>query len=142
MNYSDILIDSPWVSSYLQTFFHDKLVLEYPDSVVFVAQLLNQRLNELIPIYEEYPYAEQFDVSELNSVDWYNENIVFDTNFQMVKAPEPIWQLENLCKRLKYLDAKSFIFGVNPCLSLFSLNLLTIILLTISVFLIDFMWFK
>jgi hypothetical protein len=140
MNYSEMLVDRPWIP-YLRTFFRDSLVLEYPQNVVFVAQLLHERLSETRSIYEEYPRAEQFDLTELNGIEWEKEPIVFDSDFRMIKAPEPVRKLENLYRRLKYADAKAFVFGVSPANYLFNLKLSTIALLTFLSFIFSF-WFN
>jgi hypothetical protein len=128
-NYSEILVERPWIS-YLETFYRDNLVLEHPRSVVFVAQLLHERLTDVISIYEKYPYAEQFDLGAFDGIEWEKEPIVFDSDFRMLKAPAPVWKLENLYKRLKFSNAKFFVFGVSPSQWLIELNLATVIVLT------------
>jgi hypothetical protein len=139
MNYSEMLVDRPWIP-YLRTFFRDSLVLEHPRNVVFVAQLLHERLSEARSIYEEYPRAEQFDLTELNGIEWEKEPIVFDSDFRMIEAPEPVRKLENLHRRLNYADAKAFVFGASPARYLFDLKLSTIVLLTFFSFVFRFLF--
>lgn len=95
----------PWIN-YFDSFFQSSLILEYPKNMIFTAQILTHHLKN--NIYDTFPYAEKFDLSSLNTIDW--KNTVVTISKDLVIAPEPLKQLINLEKRLNYEKAKDFLF--------------------------------
>lgn len=129
--YSKLLVTRPWVP-YTTQFMRDTVVLEYPESVIFAAQLLSERLHELKnDIYSKYPYAEQPDLTWFKTETWEKARFVFNTNFRMIEAPEAIKNLENLYRRLRFDRAKRIVTGVLPFQ--ISLNIYAIFLIGLFV---------
>lgn len=100
-----------WIS-YHDQFVRDKIILTYPKNLIFTMQLLIEHLNYTVEhIYSQFPHAEKFNVTSLNNVSWEKDIIVFDNDNNLLIAPEPVKQLVNLDKRLKYQEARDEIFG-------------------------------
>ena len=133
MDYYDILITRPWIP-YIQHFRKNYILLKYPENVIFAMQLISESLKGMKDIYHQYPDAERYDITPLTQEDWYKSDILFDNHYQMVKAPESLFKLENLMRRLKFRDAKKFILGMFPG---FQLNTITCFFLVTSIFLIN-----
>jgi len=100
---------SPWVS-YMDNFYQDYLILEYPKNIIFTAQILKSFLENAKKIYDKYPYAEKFDISTLDSIDWNKTVISINKYSEFIVAPEPLKQLINLNKRLNFKKAREYLF--------------------------------
>lgn len=105
---STLLHQEAWIP-YNDTFFQSRMVLAYPKNVIFTMQLLSKVQSH--PVYQQFPYAERFDASLFQKVDWPRAMIVFDQDHRVVMAPEPILQLIQLDRRLHYKQASRAIFG-------------------------------
>lgn len=103
------LYKEPWVP-YVDHFFQSSLVLNYPKNMIFTAQILTNHLKNAKKVYDTYPYAEKFDISSLNTIDWKNTTLVIDKDSELIIAPEPLRLLINLDKRLNHKKAKDFLF--------------------------------
>lgn len=106
----DILYKNSWMN-YLDDFYLQFHVIKYPKNMYFAANILSDYLTKNKTVYKEYPYAEKFDISTLNAIDWKNTTITFDKNSKIIVAPEPLKQLINLKKRLDFKTAESVIFS-------------------------------
>lgn len=105
-----ILYKEPWMD-FLDNYYLSYNVIDYPKNIYFTANLLFEYLEKNNNLYQKYPYAEKFDVSTLNNIDWKSAIITFDKHFKLIVAPEPLKQLVNLNKRLNYKKAKKELFG-------------------------------
>lgn len=103
------LYKSPWVP-YMDKFYQDFLVLDYPKNMIFTAQILKSFLEKAKKIYEKYPHAETFDISTLDNIDWKNTVISINKFSEFIIAPEPLKQLINLDKRLHVKTARKHLF--------------------------------
>lgn len=103
------LYSKPWVS-YVDYFFQSQLILKYPKNMIFVAQVLTDHLKKAKKLYEKYPYAEKFDISSLDTIDWQNTVLSINKHLEWVVAPEPVRKLMNLDKRLDFEKAHNFLF--------------------------------
>lgn len=108
MSLEHILFKDPWVN-YNNNFIRSRLVLHYPQNVVFTVQLLNHVTKS--NVYKKYPYADQMDVTTFQNVNWKNTFIVFNHDLQVIQAPEPVLRLISLDRRLHFQKAPSIIFG-------------------------------
>lgn len=111
----NILIDKPWIL-YIDAArqHHDKSwILFYPENIVFTAQYLVQHLDFVQKnVYNRYPDAEKFNLDVLNGIEWEKIVLVFDPfSYVLVTGPDPIKNLINLDRRLRYRDARDRIFG-------------------------------
>lgn len=102
-----VLHTSPWVP-YNDTLFQSRFVLTYPKNVIFTAQLLSHVQSS--DVYDRYPYAETFDVTLFQHVDWQQSLIVIDRHSNVILAPEAVNQLIRLDRRLRYETAAQHIF--------------------------------
>lgn len=126
-----ILFQSPWIP-YNNQFIRSRITLTYPENVIFTAQLLKYVMNS--DIYKKFPYAEKINPSVFETVNWTKAIIVFDSDLQLKVAPDPVFQLVQLDRRLKYKDAAATIFGpfrFFPYFELFQLQWLGILLILI-----------
>lgn len=111
-----ILIEKPWIN-YLQTarqhLHDDTCILFYPENVIFTAQYLIHHLEYVQKnVYNRYPDAEKFNLDVLNGIEWEKVVFVFDTSsYTLISAPDPIQNLINLDRRLRYQEARDYIFG-------------------------------
>lgn len=103
-----VLFRSPWVP-YNSQFVRSRLTLAYPENVVFAAQLL-KHLSQL-GVYRDYPYAERFDDGDLERVDWRSALIILDRDLRLVFAPDPVYRLVQLDRRLHYREAAAALFA-------------------------------
>lgn len=103
-----VLYESPWIP-YTDHFIRSNFVLSWPKNVVFIAQFLDRHLSN--PVYQKYPFAEKFDISLLDTIDWTDTHIVLDKYLNVVIAPEPVKRLVNLDKRLRHQDAARVVFN-------------------------------
>lgn len=103
-----VLFHSPWIP-YNNKFIHSRITLTYPENIIFSAQLLKHVAN--LKVYEKYPHAEKVNVSEFAAVDWTKAIIVIDHNLQLVYAPDPVYRLVRLDRKLNYREASATIFG-------------------------------
>ena len=114
MNYQKILTTDAWVP-YIKHFERENILLKYPESLVFTVQLINSRLEKFTKdVYPKFPLAEKFPVDTMNSINWDEEIYLFDTNFRMLRGPEPVVRMENLFARLASSKAQKNIFSMNP----------------------------
>lgn len=102
------LYTDPWIP-YNDTLFHSRLVLTYPKNLIFTTQLLSRV--QSLPVYKDYPDAEQFSIQSLQTIDWKNSLIVLNRDSHVVMAPEPVLKLIQLDRRLNYQEAANTIFG-------------------------------
>lgn len=98
-----ILYSDAWIS-YGESFVRSSIVLEYPKNLIFTLQYLEQHAIETENVYETFPFAERFDATTLNAVDWSNSIIVIDANDRLLVAPDPIRHLISLDRRLRYWE--------------------------------------
>lgn len=105
---SHILFDSPWIP-YNTKFIQSRITLTYPENVIFTAQMIKHVTQ--LDIYKDYPYAENIRDIEFDAVDWTQTLIVFDRDLQLLFAPDPVYQLVRLDRRLQYREARTTIFG-------------------------------
>lgn len=112
------LYKEPWIP-YVDHFFQSSLILEYPKNIIFTAQILTNHLKNAQKIYDKFPYAEKFDISSLNAIDWKNTTLSIGKDSELIVAPEPIRLLINLDKRLDYEKAKEFLFLQIPLIHSF-----------------------
>lgn len=103
------LYQSPWVP-YMDNFYQDFLILDYPKNMIFTAQILKSFLENSKKIYDKYPYAEKFDISKFDSIDWQKIVISIDKYSEFIVAPEPLREIINLSKRLDYKKAREHLF--------------------------------
>ncbi len=108
MALNHVLFQDPWII-YNNTFIQSRLMLLYPENVIFTTQLLNRVTQS--DIYQSYPFAEKFKASTLEDVDWEKTVIAFNHDLQLTFAPDPVQQLIRLDRRLNYRDAEKMIFG-------------------------------
>lgn len=106
----NVLYTNPWLD-YFNDFYLSYNIIEYPKNVYFVANILSEHLKNNDTLYKEYQYAEKFDISLLNTIDWNTTIITFDKHAKIILAPEPIKKLINLSKRLDSEKAEDLIFG-------------------------------
>lgn len=108
-----VLHREPWIY-YFDEFSRDKNVLSYPKNLIFTAQFLTEHLkyaSEHIYPKHLFPFAEKFNLFPLNEIDWKTNIIVFDKHSNILLAPEPVKDLVNLDRRLRYAEARDAIFG-------------------------------
>lgn len=110
-----VLLDKPWIH-YLETARQHQdgtWILLYPETVIFTAQYLVNHLNFVQKhVYNQYPEAEKFNLDVLNDIEWKKAAFVFDaSSYTLISAPDPIQNLINLDRRLRYKDARDYIFG-------------------------------
>lgn len=103
-----ILIHSPWIP-YNTKFIQSRITLTYPENVIFTAQLV-KHMSQL-DIYKAYPYAEKMNLMDLEHVEWTKTLIVLDRNLQLLFAPDPVYQLVRLDRRLHYREAMATVFN-------------------------------
>lgn len=103
-----VLYQDPWVP-YNDSFIQSQIILTYPKNQIFATQLLTKVSS--LPVYQQYPMAEQFDVSLFDTVEWERDFIVLDRELHVVMAPLPVLQLIQLDRRLQYQTASQVIFG-------------------------------
>lgn len=108
MSLERVLFQNPWIQ-YNNTFLRSRLILQYPQNIIFTAQLLDEVTK--LKVYTKYPYAEQMNVSDLQTIKWETAIIVFNHDLQLVMAPKAVQRLISLDRRLNYQDAASIIFG-------------------------------
>lgn len=106
----NILFKEPWMD-FLDNYYLNYNVIEYPKNIYFTANVLFEYLEKNSNLYQKYPYAEKFDISTLNTIDWKSAVITMDKHGKLIIAPEPLKQLVNLNKRLNYKKARKEIFG-------------------------------
>lgn len=106
----DILYKNYWMD-YYDNFHLEFNIIDYPKNIYFTANVLSEYLKNNADIYRKYPYAEKFNISTLNNIDWQNSVITFDKHGKIILAPEPVKQLINLNKRINYQTAEKEIFG-------------------------------
>lgn len=124
-----VLVDKPWIQ-YLETARQhpdDTWILFYPENVIFTAQYLIHHLDFVQNhVYNRYPDAEKFNLEVLNDIEWKKVVFVFDgSSYTLISAPDPIQNLINLDRRLRYEEARDRIFGgfrLFPFLEFFSLR--------------------
>lgn len=124
-----VLFHSPWVP-YNNKFIQSRLVLTYPENVIFTAQFIKHLSN--LSVYTEYPYAERMHLWDLDQIDWSKTLIVFDRDLQLLFAPEQIEQLVRLDRRLHHREAAAAIlepFQFLPSLALFQYQWLGLLLI-------------
>lgn len=134
MSIDTVLHEFPWIE-YNDTLNRSRLVLLWPRNAIFTSQLLSQVCS--LDVYDRHPHAERFNARALQGVDWEKTIIVIDSQSRLVLAPEPVRDLVQLDRRLRYTEAADRIFGpfrVLPLLQVFSLQWIWIIL-TIAVLL-------
>lgn len=110
-----VLHDKPWID-YFGAAHHpndETKILFYPENVIFTAQYLVQHLDFVQKyVYDRYPDAEKFNLDVLNGIEWEKIGLVLDpTSYTLVTPPDPIQNLINLDRRLRYHDARDHIFG-------------------------------
>lgn len=103
-----ILFRSPWVP-YNNQFIQSRITLTYPENVIFTAQFL-KHLSQL-NVYKDYPYAERFDYYGFEQIDWKRALIIFDRDLRLVFAPDLVYQLVQLDRRLHFREAAAAIFS-------------------------------
>lgn len=106
MSLEYILFKDPWIN-YNNNFIRSRLVLQYPQNVIFTVQLLHRVTNS--NVYKTFPYADQMDVTLFKNVNWEQAFIIFNHDLQVVVAPEPVLRLISLDRRLH--SQASSIFG-------------------------------
>lgn len=128
------LFESPWLD-YSDNFYLNYNIIDYPKNIYFTANVVSEYLKKNNTLFKKYPYAQKFDISTLNNIDWKNTIITFDKHFKIIKAPEPLKQLINLNKRLDYEKADDEIFGAFkiPFIQIKSFGVL-ILIMTIVLF--------
>lgn len=107
MSLQNVLFNMPWIS-YNDKFLQSRIVLAYPENVIFTAQFLKHVMES--DIYKTYPYAEKINCSAFQDVDWNNSIIVFNNDLQLILAPDPVHKLVRLNSRLEYEQAATAIF--------------------------------
>lgn len=110
-----VLLDKPWIN-YLEAasqHHDDTWILFYPENVIFTAQYLIHHLDFVQKyVYNRYPDAEKFNLDVLNGIEWKKAVFVIDaSSYTLISAPDPIQNLINLDRRLRYQDARDHIFG-------------------------------
>lgn len=103
-----LLLHSPWIP-YNTKFIQSRITLTYPENVIFTAQLV-KHISQL-DIYKVYPYAEKMNLMDLEHVEWTKTLIVLDRHLQLLFAPDPVYQLVRLDRRLHYREAMTTIFN-------------------------------
>lgn len=103
-----VLHQNPWIP-YNDTFFHSRMVLTYPQNMIFATQLLHDV--QSLDVYKQFPSAERFNPQRFQDVDWQNSMIVFDDASRVVLAPEPVVELIQMDRRLHYREAFQTVFG-------------------------------
>lgn len=124
-----VLFRSPWVP-YNNQFIQSRIVLTYPENVIFTAQFIKHL--STLSVYSEYPYAERMDLWNLDQIDWNKSIIVFNRDMQLLFAPEQIEQLVRLDRRLHHREAAATIlepFQFLPFLALFQYQWLGLLLI-------------
>lgn len=111
-----ILIHSPWIP-YNTKLIQSRLTLTYPENVILTAQLV-KHISQL-DVYKKYPYAENIRLIDLDTVDWTQTLIVLDRDLQLLFAPDPVYQLVRLDRRLHYREAMATIFNPFRFLTVF-----------------------
>lgn len=106
----DILYSNSWMD-YHDNFHLEFNIIDFPKNVYFTANVLSEYLKKNADTYRKYPYAEKFNISTLNNVEWQNSVITFNKHGKIILAPEPVIQLINLSKRINYQRAEREIFG-------------------------------
>lgn len=103
-----ILFHSPWVP-YNDKFIQSRITLTYPENVIFAAQCLKHVTH--LQVYKKFPYAEKIDISEFAKVDWTKAIVVFDKDLQLLFAPDPVYKLVRLERRLGYREGFDAVFA-------------------------------
>lgn len=111
----EVLHDKPWIHYFdgARQQNDDTWILFYPENVIFTAQYLVQHLDFVQKyVYNRYPDAEKFNLDVLNGIEWEKIVLVLDaSSYTLITAPDPIQNLINLDRRLRYQDARDRIFG-------------------------------
>lgn len=107
MSIQSTVYDDPWIN-YNETLTQSRVILAWPKNIVFVTQLLD-RVSSL-DVYKNFPFAERMDTSSLGKVDWRQSVIVIDADAQLVHAPEPVRQLVQLDRRLRFVESFDTVF--------------------------------
>lgn len=108
MSVNQVLFQSPWIP-YNDKFLKSRITLTYPENVIFTAQFLKHVMES--DVYKRYPLAEKMDFSIFQEIDWNNALIVFNSELQLILAPDPVHRLIRLDRRLQYKKAVNVIFG-------------------------------
>ena len=102
-----ILFDSSWIP-YNNHFSQSRIILAYPENVVFTAQFIKHVSS--LDVYKHYPYAEKINLSDFKLIPWKETIIAFDRDLQLIFAPDPVRQLIRLERRLQYKEATGKLF--------------------------------
>lgn len=105
-----VLYGKPWMN-FFDSFHLEYNIISYPKNMYFVANVLMEYFKQTQDLYKTYPYAEKFDISTLNEIEWDKVVITFDKHLKLLIAPESLKKLINLMKRLDSVKAKQEIFS-------------------------------
>lgn len=103
-----VLFGSPWIA-YNNKFIQSRITLTYPENVIFAAQLFRQV--GMSDVYRSHPFSEKPDGAALSTVNWERAIIVFDSDQNVILAPDAVHDLVRLDRRLHYKAAEDAIFG-------------------------------